>query len=146
MRKTTLLRSFPVAACFGLVFLAGCSERTASVSGKLLLPSQVKLDENDAVSIVFNPEKDTGLAPNGIFSTTDNTFVAKDVPPGKYKISLRITAYPGKNADKHNALLNKYINDPYGREATKLHCEITADSNQSVTIDAIKGTVTVTKG
>jgi hypothetical protein len=146
MRKITLLRSIPLAACLGLVFFAGCSERTASISGKVVLPSQVKLDENDAVAIIFHPENDTGLVPNGIFSKTDNTFVAKDVPPGKYKISVMITAYPGKNADQHNAVLNKYINDPYGREATKLHCEITADSSQSVTIDAIKGTVTVTKG
>jgi hypothetical protein len=141
MRKHNLLHLTPIAACVGLVFFAGCSEKTAVVSGKLVLPSNLKLVENDSVTLVFVPDGQGSKSPGAVYSIADNTFKAKDVPPGKYKITISITPYPGKENEKRKAICDQ-LNSVYDGKATKLSCEITTDANQSLIIDADKGTVT----
>jgi hypothetical protein len=140
MRHPNLVRSLLVPVGIGLLCVAGCSERTVNnFTGKLVLPSKLKLLENDSVTIGFTPEGATGKAANGIVSNGDQTFTVKDVTAGKYKITVSITPYPG---DKKRAALFESLNSKYDAKSTPLKYDMTTESNQSITIDLDTGAVT----
>ena len=91
---------FP-ALCLGLFALSGCGGRTVSVKGNLVVPPNVTLQDSDPVSISFQPaDSKEGGGGNGVYTHADKSFVVKSadgkgLPPGKYKIAVRITPYPG---------------------------------------------------
>ena len=140
MRTHTLLRLGWFAACLAFFPLAGCTDKTTSVSGKLILPNDISVAENDSVTIVFMPEKD-GKTIAGLYSPAEKTFTAKEIAPGSYKITVRIVPYPGKDSDKRKATYERF-NKSHDREGTKLKYEFTAEPSQSITIDADKDAVT----
>jgi hypothetical protein len=142
MRQLTLLRCLPLPVCFALLCTTGCSEKKVSLSGKLVLPASVKLDATDTVNIVFIPEGENGVSASGAWNAADRTFTVKDAVPGKYKITVRGTPYMGeKGADKRMTVFDS-INKANDAANTKLRYEITAEPQQSLTVDVDKGTVT----
>src|SRR3974377_2077315 len=85
-----------------LLIGTGCSEKTVSVSGNPFLPANVKLLENDSISLGFLPEAQGKKAGRGVVNASDLTFTAKDVEVGKYKIVVAITPYPGPDTAKRS--------------------------------------------
>lgn len=135
MRQITLPRLLTIPAVMGLVLVAGCGARTVSVSGTLLVPSNVKVESKDSVNISFVPEGE-GKAASGVLDETDKTkFVAKDIVPGKYKVVVMISPYMGEkdSAKRQGAFLN--LNKRFSREETPLKYEVTADPQQSITVN-----------
>jgi hypothetical protein len=133
-------RSQVVAACgLALLTLSGCtSAKTVTVDGKVVLPPKVKVSETDSITVAFTREDDA-TAPGGTAtaSPTGLTFEA-NVPPGKYKISVRVQAYAGmKDSQKRERELAQQM-----ASAPTLSYEVTGDARQSITIDLVKGTVT----
>jgi hypothetical protein len=142
MRHTVLVRALAISMCFGLLFVAGCPQRTVNLSGKLVLPAKVSLADNDSVTIALAPESEGGKAGVASCSKADMAFTIKDITPGKYKISVSINTYPGEK-DKNRPELFKPLNAKYGNpKTTPLNFEATGDGNQSITVDLDKGTVT----
>ena len=137
MRHSNLVRSLLVPVGLGLLFVAGCSERTVNVSGKLVLPSKVKIVESDSVTVQFIPDGDKGKAAFASVSKSEQTFTVKDIVAGKYKITVSITPYPDQ---KKRIPLLEPINTKYDAKSTPLRYEVTAEPNQSITIDLDKGT------
>jgi hypothetical protein len=133
-----------VVGC-GLVISAGCTQKGGgvTVSGKLILPSSLKLGENDSVIIGFIIPGDESAHPPAVsISKTDNSFLAKEFPPGKYRITVKLDTYGiGKDNTKRKAAFDKF-NDTHDKKSSPLACEITSEPTQSFTIDADKGTVT----
>jgi hypothetical protein len=138
MHHPNLVRSLLVPVGIGLLFVAGCSEQTVNLSGKLVLPSKIKLVESDAVTLAFAPEGTAGKAAIGLVSNGDQTFTVKDITPGKYKITFGVTPYPDQ---KKRIPLVEPLNTKFDMKASPLKYEVTAEPNQSITIDLEKGTV-----
>src|SRR5262245_15945875 len=88
--------SFALGGLF-VVLLAGCgsSAKPVTVTGKLVLPKQVKLAETDSVIVTFTPEEATKPGGTGTVNPKDLTFTAS-VPPGKYKVSVTFQPYAGE--------------------------------------------------
>jgi hypothetical protein len=144
----------PILA-LGLLVLAvtGCGPGTgATVSGKVVLPAGWSFENEDAVEITLVPEDPTakrsatasasGAARGTEVSFTAHTPQTKGVLPGRYKLGVRITPYPGMpGSEARKTKLDGAINRKY--EATKgaLSYEVT-DGAQTITIDLGKGTVT----
>jgi hypothetical protein len=147
MPKTPRRSLFLAPIAIGLVFVAGCSTRTISVSGTAVFPDSVKLNATDVVQIAFYPEdKDAKQAPGAVFSGGDNSFVCKNVLPGaKYKIGLRIDPGMGSPDAQKRAAAFEALNKAFDRTTTKLTFQAAEDSSQSLALDFVKGTVTVTK-
>ncbi len=122
--------------------MAGCS-KYYTVSGSVTFPKNVQPKETEPVQISFVPEAQGQKPGFVVFSRSDNTFVCKDVSPGKYKIAVNITTGPAaKGADtKHAAEVAKF-NKTFGPKDTKLTYDVTTDSDQSIDLDLTKGTVT----
>ncbi len=128
--------------CAAALCAAGCGTPTVSVSGKLVLPPNVKLAESDSVGINFRPENPAHTASVGIFNAADQTFVANNLAPGKYKIGVQITPYAGQQGNDKRAAALAPLNQNFNISATKLTYDVTSESKQSITIDLAKGTVT----
>lgn len=125
-----------------LVLGTGCSGTSGvTVSGKLVLPKGLKLGDNDTVTIGFHPEDASKKAATGTYSAADNSFTAKDVTPGKNKITINITPYPGPDREKKLTQLEP-LNKKYSDKETKLIYDVGREGSQSITIDAETGTVT----
>jgi len=142
MRKSpaTILRLFPVV--FLVALTAGCSEKSSTINGKLVLPAGVKLEQQDSVVVSFVPDppaegKNGATAP---VNAADLTFAAKGVAPGKYKVSVIVTPYPGPDSAKRTQALQP-ITDRFNAQNTKLRYDVTSDSQQSITIDLAKDKV-----
>jgi hypothetical protein len=145
MHQTRRLLSV-LALALGLLALAGCGQHGATVKGTVVLPPQVKLEENDSLIVILVPEGENSVAsPSPV--KPDLSFVSmgptgKGVPPGKYKITVSLTPYMGSpEAEKRKPSLDP-INKQYDSAHTKLSYEVTSDPQQSITIDLAKGTVT----
>jgi hypothetical protein len=137
----------PLAGLF-LLLLAGCAQRTANINGKLVLPQGMKLSQQDSVSIVFTPEDANNKTKAAIFSQPgDDTFAVKDLGPGKYKVSVSITAYMGDpDAAKRNTIFEQ-LNTKFGPGTPVLKYEVTNEPQQNITINVSDaGTITATKG
>jgi hypothetical protein len=125
-----------------LLVLAGCGKQGATITGKLVLPATVQLEENDIAKITFLPEEQ-GLRPSvALVSPSDNSFVAKGpeperrgVPPGKYKVAVKLLLQPAsENAAKREKLFES-LNQRYDEKNTPLTYEVTAEPQQAITID-----------
>jgi len=138
MHHPNLARSLLVPVGIGMLFVAGCSERTVNLSGKLVLPAKLKISEKDSVTVAFTPEGTAGKAGVGVFSNSEQAFTVKDISPGKYKLTVSITPYPD---EKKRAPLLEPINVKYDAKSSPLKYEVTAEPNQSITVDLDKGTV-----
>jgi hypothetical protein len=138
------LRAFGIVpVLFALVCAAGCGEKTATVSGKLVLPASAKLVDTDSVTVSFLPVDASKKAPITTYTPGDKSFTSKEVQTGKYKISVTVTPYPGEKDSPRRTPLFENINKAYQGNATKLEYELTTDPlQQSITVDLDKGTVT----
>jgi hypothetical protein len=151
MPRNLLSRSLLGGIALTLLLLAGCGgKKTVPLKGKLVLPQGFTVAQNDSVQIVFVPE---GAAPGpgnpqpvAVYNPSDSTFVvtagkASGVPPGRYKIAVQITGYPG-GADAQRAKVLEGINGAYDQKASKMTYEVAPEGEQSITIDLGQGTVT----
>ena len=143
LKMRLFLWSFAVA----LVCLcgpAGCSsaKKGAVVTGKVVLPPGVHLAKEDVGNLRLVPDDKNAKVPGAVLKS-DLTFEFKDVPPGKYKVGVHLSAYSGtKDSEKREATYKK-VNERYNAESSsKLTYDVTADSPQSILIDLSKGTVT----
>ncbi len=135
-----------VAVTLVLSFVAGCGGPTpVPLSGKVVLPSGVKLADTDSVTVVFVPEEgDQSKGENATLSPKDLSFSAK-VVPGKYKIAVNVQIYPGSaGAMKETNAKNKELSLVFGSfssGSTPLHYEVTKEANQTITLNLDKKTV-----
>jgi hypothetical protein len=144
-------RLFSALPLLGLLVLAGCGgKKGATITGTLVLPSNVELADNDAIKVSFVPaEQGTDLRPAvAQVSPTEKTFVIygpdrHGVAPGKYLVAVKFQVYPGtldteaSKREKAFEGLNKRYDDTH----TKLTCDVTAEPQQTITIDLGAGTV-----
>jgi hypothetical protein len=140
---------FFLAMVLCLFVVSGCGSSTkgkgATLKGTVVLPSNVKLQQNDMAAISFVPEADGGQAFTSQINTTDLSFVVQAVPgknltAGKYKISFRFQAYkPGESKEKK---IFEGMNAKYDSTKSKLSYDVTEEPQQSITVDLNKGTVT----
>jgi hypothetical protein len=142
MQQTLPLRSLLVAACLALLLVTGCSERTVTVDGKVVLPPAIKLAKDDAVSITFLPEAPGKKAVTANFSTTDSTFVANGLTTGKHKITAKFDPYPGLPDSAKRLAAFEGINKKFDQTNSPLNYEVSNEAKQSITIEFDKGTVT----
>jgi len=144
-RRFLLIRTVAVVC---LLASSGCGgKKTVNVTGKLVLPNNVKLEKTDAVQITFVPEDPKNLAGIAKLTPPDLAFVVKNstgkgVSTGKYKIAVKITPYAGMPESEKRALSFEPINKFFAVSKSKLSYEVTQDAEQAVTVDLIKGTVT----
>lgn len=131
----------------GLLAAGGCGPGRAAISGTLVPPNTVQLSDSDSVEIIFHPEEagampGTATVKNGDKTFTVKTADGKNLPVGKYKVTVRILPYPG-GPDDREVQLDNAVNTYYGTEtATKLEYEVTGDSTQKITIDLGQGKIT----
>ena len=148
----TLPRHSLTAAVLSIfVFSTGCGgpSKGTPVSGKVVLPKDIKLQKDDSISITFVPDGgDVKRAATSKFNADDLSFVADTsettgVLPGKYKITVSIAPYPGTTgSDARVRQFNDGINNEFNESRTKLSYEVTAGGPNTITIDLAKGTVT----
>ena len=130
-----------------LVGLVGCgAKKGVELKGSVVLPKGVTLG-NGSVSVTLIPEDKSGSEaiakmtekePNLVFRRSD----AQGVLPGKYKVVVRLNGYPGSPEAAKAASSYKMYNKLYDQEKTKLTCEVTGETTQSITIDLNAGKVT----
>jgi hypothetical protein len=136
-----IMRLLP--AVFVLALGSGCSEKSSTISGKLVLPSGVKLEQQDSVTVGFLPdpaaEGKTGAT--AAVNIADSTFTAKDLKPGKYKLTVNITPYPGDPNTAKRAKAVESLNEKHNAGSTKLRYDVTNESQQSITVDLTKDSV-----
>ena len=130
--------------CLGLLALSGCGSRTVTVKGNLVPPPNVELKEGDTATINFVPDGAQGGGGVGIYSPADKSFVVRSadgqgMAPGKYKVTVTLTPYPGAQSEQRAATFTE-VNNKYS--SGSLTYEVTNDSNQVIVIDLGKGTVT----
>jgi len=131
-----------------LLAVTGCGGTApVPVKGKLVLPQGYNLVETDNVQITFQPEDETGRGGTAEVNAKDGTFVAnsasrKGVIPGKYKIAVKITPYPGMKESKERQPAFDTLNKSFDVAKSKLSCEIAPGAEQTLTIDLGKGAVT----
>ncbi len=144
-------RLLTVAALAIFVLSTGCGGpgKGIPVSGKLVLPKNLKLQKDDSVSIMFVPDGgDVTRSASGKFNADDLTFVADTsettgVLPGKYKITITITPYQGTpGSEARVRQINDGINKQFDETMTKLSYEVTSGGPNNITIDLEKKTVT----
>ena len=139
-----LSRLLWLPACLGLFFLAGCSESTVTVNGKLIPPADVRIEKTDSVNVAFTPDPPggKGKAWVGVFSPGENTFVGKEVVPGTYKVTVQIEPYRGEKDSEKRSEAMKDMNVWFSGDNSKLKTEITGDRNQSIIVDMKSNSVT----
>jgi len=127
---------------FGLFLLPGCGTRTATVSGTVELPKELKLADTDIVQITFVPDAKGEKSCFAVFNSADKTFVCKDVTPsGKYKITVNIEPPLGLADSPKRAPEFAAFNKTFAPSSTKLVYQATDESSQSIILDLAKGTV-----
>lgn len=131
-----------------LNMLAGCGEsagKVVTVSGKVVFPSQIKIEEQDSIELRFAPESYDGPGKGAATSVSpkDLSFTATNVPPGTYKIILAVQPYagsPGSNTRIRQLEPFNKANDLY---QTKLKAEVGTQDIKSMVIDLSKNSVSV---
>jgi len=142
MRLSLVRFALCAVPVFAIALGCGSSVKTIEVKGKIVLPSSVKLTETDDVRVDFLPEAAATANSGGTASATgpDLNFTIK-APPGKYKVSVNVKGYPGeKNSEKREREINNVIGT-FQSGSSSLRYEVTADENQTITIDLAKGAI-----
>ncbi|HBI45310.1 MAG TPA: hypothetical protein DDY78_21030 [Planctomycetales bacterium] len=135
------------ALCLGLFALSGCGGRTASVKGTLDFPPNLTLMDTDQVSISFQPgDSKQGGGGLGIYTPTDKSFIVqsadgKGLPPGKYKVAVKIVPYPGSPDSEKRMASFSDLNTKYDTGAS-LSYDVTDEATQNIVINLEKGTIT----
>jgi hypothetical protein len=123
-----------------LLLIGGCSKKPVTLTGKLVLPPNIKLHDTDNVQINFAPvevgEPNAGAA----FTKSDMSFVCKNITPGKYKVSVMLSIYKGTPDSEKREYEFKMFNKTHSQDMN-LNFEVTSDPEQSVTIDLVNGKV-----
>jgi len=151
MPRKLLSRSLLGGLVLTALLLTGCGgTKTVPVKGKLVLPQGLTVGQNDTVQIVFVPEDtSSGKAPPqpvAEFNPSDSTFTASlpkksGIPPGKYKITVQISGYPGPGENAKRKEYLETLNEKFSPKTTPLSCEVAPEGAQSFTIDLNQGTV-----
>jgi hypothetical protein len=110
------------------------------VTGTLIFPPGFTVKPEDGLSLGFEPEAEGGKPVGAVVNPADLSFVAKEVLPGKYTLTVFVTPY--SNQAGNRAMAIKEFNDAHSKAPTKLTCEVTSDPDQSFTVDIAKGKVT----
>jgi len=124
---------------------AGCADNAAEgpvVKGTLVLPDGIVLSPQASVTLSFVPEDPTNPRGFGSVSLDDKSFTVrgtagKGIRPGKYLIFLQIAFSGGYSNETVEAVNKRFNNLP-----AVLSYEVTAEPDQIILIDAVKGTVT----
>ena len=132
-----------VGTALCLLVLVGCGgKKPVTVKGTIELPKtlNVKLAEQDVIKVGFEPETKGQEGVGATASATSRSFTAQ-VPPGKYKISVSITPYPGSEGSEKRKEQLSMLNRAFSPSNTKMTYDVTADHEQTITIDLSTGTV-----
>jgi hypothetical protein len=151
MLRTCRLRPALILPAVGLALLAlsGCGPSRATVKGTVVFPNDLQLKNDDDVQISFTPEdnKSEGATSGyGVYNPADKTFVIKTadqkgLPPGKYRVGVQLTAYPGhEDTDQRQAYLDAF-NANHSGGSGKLTYEVRGGT-QDITIDLGSNTIT----
>jgi len=148
MTRSLLSGSLFVLLAIGLLSSLGCgAPKGTAVTGKVIVPSQLKFGEGDQVEVTFVPEDSKKPGASGVAKPPDFTFTAATpqtvgVLPGKYKIAVRIAPYLGAPGSEGRTAAFEKVNENFNVIRTKLTYEVTAGAPHDLTIDLTKGTVT----
>jgi hypothetical protein len=141
-------RLFAVCAfALSINMVVGCGENTGkvfTVSGKVILPSQIKLEDQDSIELRFAAESSDGPGKGAATSVSakDLSFSATNVPPGKYKIVLSVQPYAGTPGSNKRMLQLEPFNKSNNMYQTKLTTEIGSKDVKDMVIDFDKKSVT----
>jgi hypothetical protein len=142
MPRTWRVCSFVfLVAALGLLVLPGCGKSPVEVKGTLVLPSDLKLADEDKISIAFTPETKGDKPGSANLSGSERSFTAKLVP-GKYKVSVQISPYPGSPGSEERNSAVSALNFANSPDKTPLTYEVTGDPGQNIEVDVGKKTVT----
>jgi hypothetical protein len=127
-----------VAAALLLFGCGGGGKGGVKVEGKIVKNGQaVKVEEGMTLSLGFaGTDAKGGAAVFPAAVSSDGTFVAEHVLPGKYKI--RVGLGGGSNDPKGLAKL-KELNKPFEAASESLEYDVTGDSGQRITVDVGTG-------
>ena len=138
---TSLLRSLPLL-CLVLAPLSGCGDgnpATIKISGKVVLPPGTKVADTDSIMLTFTPMEGDKGGGGGAVNAKDLTFPAFTVAPGKYKVSVNFSPYPGEPGSDKRVAAFEQLNKAYGQMASRITYEVTAEKEQPIVIDMAKG-------
>jgi len=144
MKPTRLPRILALtAAAVALAFLpAGCGgKKPVNVTGKLVLPSKFKLKDTDTIQLIFVPDDKTDTTAVATVEKTGE-FKSSTVVPGKYKVTVKVDPYAGEPGNDKRQKEFEGFNKAHDLANSKLTYDFTSDSNQSITIDTEKDTIT----
>jgi hypothetical protein len=142
MRLSLMRLLVVVPFCLGLALIAGCpGGGMATVRGKVILPGTLKVKDGDSARIGLVSESGDKPGASSAIDPGDNTFVMRDVQPGKYKIIFHIDPYPGKEDSAKRAKEFEPLNMKYEAQKTPIKGVDVGDQNQTLTVDLDKGTV-----
>jgi hypothetical protein len=132
----------PAATVLFLILLVGgCgTKKQVTLTGKLILPPNIKLAEKEMVQITFTPV-DEGEKPVGAqFTNSDMSFICKNIVPGKYKVSVSLGFYKGMPDMEKREYEFKQFNKSH-TEKMNLTFDVISDAEQKITIDLANGKV-----
>lgn len=138
--------SMAVVSLFVATLFCGCGGAPAGSTVKVTVASsKIKLEDTDSIEVIFTPEG-TAKAATAIGSAKDQPLTAgrPDAPgvlPGKYQLGVRITPYAGMAPPERVQAISS-LNDALSGSAASRTYEVTADKEQSITIDLDANTVT----
>ncbi len=135
------------AFALSLNLIVGCGEiagKVVTVSGKVILPSQIKLEDQDSIELRFAAESFDGPGKGAATSVSakDLSFTATNVPPGKYKIVISVQPYAGTPGSNKRMLQLEPFNKANNLYQTKLSTEIGSQDIKDLVIDLDKKSVT----
>jgi hypothetical protein len=135
-----LLLPAVTALCF-ILLMGGCGgKKPVTLTGKLVLPSTIKLADNDNVTINFTPVDAEDQPAGAKFNNADMSFVCKNITPGKYKVSVQLSVYKGTPDSEKRDFEYKVFNKQH-TEKMNLTFGVTSDAEQKITIDLANGKV-----
>jgi hypothetical protein len=133
---------------FCLLVFAGCGgSKSIVVKGTVVLPAKTQLVESDDVKISLIPDDPAGKTAVGKAAGKDLSFElkaadGKGIPPGTYKITVKITPYAGEKDSSERAKQFEGVNKTFDAKSTPLSYEVTKDATQTIAIDLGLGKVT----
>lgn len=138
--------SMAVVSLFVATLFCGCGGAPAGSTVKVTVTSsKIKLDDTDSLEVIFTPEG-TGTPATAIGNAKDQPLTAargemSGVLPGKYQLGVRVTPYAGMAPPDRVQSIER-LNEVLAGSAASRTYEVTADKEQSITIDLDSNTVT----